>query len=259
MIIIYNLPGLVIGALGVLLGLMVAAITGLISLGVLTIAIAWIALGLWWRNKESQGGLKRSYPALFFIPLPFLGIPLALLAFAVFFVEAFGDKREGGRPDDPIAAMFQADERTLNEGHFGGDVALSEKIHGALATAAIDPKEVSNYHVFARVKPGSVLVLVKAPDLRKYKDPDRVRLLHAVDDVLSADDQFKGKPAYIGIKGRVAFGAIQTPPESIKLGNVLSDSLLYGFYGGDQASPKPAEVTAPSPVVPEGEADASAK
>lgn len=51
---------------------------------------------------------------------------------------------------------------------------------------------------------------------------------------------------YIGVKGRVALGAVRVPPDRTEIGSVVSESLLYPFYDKQVAS-RPA--TSPSPAV----------
>ena len=58
-----------------------------------------------------------------------------------------------------------------------------------------------------------------------------MQLLHAIGEILSEDDGLKAKKVYIGVKGRIAFGAIQVPPGRVKTGSVLRDSPLRDFYG----------------------------
>lgn len=87
MIIIYNLSGLLLAVAGVFVGLLVFLVSGWIGPGLLTIALIWFAGGLWWRNQEISPGVKRPFPAVYFIPLPFLAVPVAGLAVLMFVVD----------------------------------------------------------------------------------------------------------------------------------------------------------------------------
>src|SRR5262245_32739532 len=98
MIIICNLSGLLLAGAGIVAGLFVALLSGWFSLGLLTLAAIWLAGGLWWRNHDLSRGVKRPYPALFFIPLPFLAVPVAFVAVLLFLVIEIGAHT---KPADP--------------------------------------------------------------------------------------------------------------------------------------------------------------
>jgi hypothetical protein len=67
MILIYNMGGLLIGLAGIGAGFLVFLLSGKLFLGLLTIAVIWLAFG---RSKlDRQTGAKRPAPALFFVPL----------------------------------------------------------------------------------------------------------------------------------------------------------------------------------------------
>ncbi|MBX6316065.1 MAG: hypothetical protein IRY99_24605 [Isosphaeraceae bacterium] len=193
-------------------------------------AAVWFGLGLRWRQSGAPAGAPRRAPPLFFIPLPILALPPALLAVSLFFVELSA----GRRPIDPRAAQLRADERTLDQSRLGGEVELSEGLARDLAAITTAAAKADDYHVFTRATPEKVLVLVKVPNLKKYKESARVQLVGAIADLLSERDQLQGKQLYIGVKGQLTFGAIRVPPDLVKTGSVLSASLLYDFYG-----PKP--------------------
>jgi hypothetical protein len=236
MILIYNLPGLLVGIVGVAVGLVVALASGMLSLGVLALAAVWFGLGLWWRNSLAQDGVKRPYPALFFIPLPILAIPLALASLPLLLAE----KGASRRAVDPRAALLRADEKALDAARLGGEIALSRRIADALESGPIEEAKADDCHIFTRTGPGAVLVLVKAPNLRKYKETTRIRLLGAIAEAVSAGGQAEGRRIYIGVKGRVAFGAIRVPPDRVKTGAVVDPSPLYDFYGEKPATPAKA-------------------
>ena len=72
---------------------------------------------------------------------------------------------------------------------------------------------------------------MKAPALKSYTDEMRRTLLRQIVDILRADDQLKEKQVFIGIKGRLTYGAVQTPPGALEIGSAVPESKLYDFYG----------------------------
>lgn len=258
MIIIYNLAGLIVGAAGVLLGGMITAATGMLGAGVLTIALVWLVLGFLWRGWKMPPGQRRPYPSVFFIPLPFLAIPVLPLAVLILVGEVTGGghtQAPGGAvaATDPRVASFQDDERTLSQSAVGGDAELSQYLASALAAELTEKAKADKYHVFTRVNPESVLVLVKAPNLRAYKEKARVQLLQAITELLARRDDLKEKKAYIGIKGNLTFGAIQVPPNRVETGSVVLEQPLYDFYGpapGTPADTQPASISNTTPPTP---------
>jgi len=227
MIIVYNVSGLIVGMLGLFLGLLIAVVSGLISLGGLAAAVVWIGASLWWKYRARPEGKIGRFPAIFLIPLPFWAAPLALMSLLILVIEV----REGRRPLDPRMALFSADVRMLDSASFSGDVSLSKSIGDALGKITVAEARADNYHVFTKLGDDEVLVLIKSPNLKNFKMPARVELLHAIDSILASQPLTKGKQPYIGVKGRIAFGAILVPPNQIKTGSVLAESPLYDFYG----------------------------
>ncbi|HEY3964182.1 MAG TPA: hypothetical protein VGM05_06470 [Planctomycetaceae bacterium] len=227
MIIIYNLSGLILAGAGIVTGLFVFMLTGWFSPGLLTLAVIWFAGGLWWRNQELPPGVKRPFPALFFIPLPFLAVPVASVAVLGFLLIEWGMHTQ---PRDPRAERFRADERMLESAAATGDVQLAQKILTALPSIPVQGKSAGPNHVATRNNGDAILVLVKAPALKSYSDDVRRTLLLQIADILQADEQSKGKRIFIGIKGRLTYGAVQTPPNAVEIGSVVNESKLYDFY-----------------------------
>src|SRR5262249_3738081 len=159
---------------------------------------------LWWRRQKTESGARRPYPALYMIPLPVLAVLLALLSIHLSRVTT--DLRGGLRPDDPRAAMLRAAERTLARERFGGDAALSESLARFLALVTVPEAKADQYHVLTRTTPDKVLVLVKVPSLRKYKDSAREELVRMITVRLSGHSLSKGKQPYIGVKGVISYG-----------------------------------------------------
>ena len=245
MLIIFNLSGLIVGLIGLGLGLAAFMASGKLALGLVAIAVTWIGLGLWWKfgKPAPPGGERRKYPALFFIPLPFLAIPLVPLAFLVGIAEVM----VRAMPVDPRAPGLQADEQVLTTTRIGGDSAASEAVMGALDAVAPD-----GYHVLTRIKPDAVLVLVKAPDLKHVEEPGRARMLDALAAALEADPRTRGRRQYLGIKGRFAFGAVRVPPGRTEIAPLANRTPLLAFYGEPTAPAAPVPVAdkppAPSPA-----------
>jgi hypothetical protein len=227
MIIVYNPSGLIVCVVGLFLGLLVAVVSGLVSLGGATVATVWIGAGLWCKYRARPDGKIGRFPAIFFIPLPFLAAPLVLMSLLALVIEV----SVGRRPPDPREARFTADERMLDSASFSGDVSLSKSLGDALGKITVEEAKADNYHVFTKLGDDTVLVLIKSPNLKNFKMPARVELLHAIESILASQPQTKGKQPYIGVKGRIAFGAIRVPPDQIKTGSVLAESPLYDFYG----------------------------
>ena len=227
MIIVYNTSGLIVGVLGLFLGVLVVVASGLFSLGGATVAAVWIGAGLWWKYRARPDGETGRFPAIFFVPLPFWAAPVLLTSLLALFVEV----RAGRRAPDPRGARFTADERMLDSTAFSGDVPLSKSLRDALGKIVVAEARADDYHVFTKLGDGTVLVLIKSPKLQNFRMPARVQLLHAIESILASQPQTKGKQPYIGVKGRIAFGAIRVPPDQIKTGSVLAASPLYDFYG----------------------------
>jgi hypothetical protein len=227
MIIVYNRSGLIVGVLGLFLGLVAAVGSGLVSLGGATVAAVWIGAGLWCKYRARPDGQIGRFPAIFFIPLPFWAVPLVLMSLLALLIEV----RVGRRPPDPREARFRADERMLDSTSSSGDVSLSKSLLDALGKITVEEGMADNYHVFTKLGDDTVLVLIRSPNLKNFKMPARVELLHAIESILASQSQTKGKQPYIGVKGRIAFGAIRVPPDQIKTGSVLAESPLYDFYG----------------------------
>lgn len=242
MIIIYNLSGLLVGVAGVFVGFATLAVTRSLGLGVLALAVVWFVLGLGWRYFKTEPGVRRSFPALFFIPLPFLAVPLAPLAGLIFLIEVIGRSQ----PPDPRAERFRADEAQLDSSSASGDVALSKALRTGLQEVVVEGAKAESYSVFTRKSPDVVLVLMKVPNLRDYTDNARKQLLQTVVDLLRADDQLKDKKIYIGIKGKISFGATRVPPDVVKVGSVVSTSPLYEFYENEKSEPEKEKQSDPA-------------
>ena len=241
MIFIFNLSGLLLGLAGAAAGIVTIVLTGRLSFGVAILCFVWLAFG--WRKIDPATGAKRPFPSLFFIPLPFLALPLLLLTVPMLFVE----RDRPDTPRDPRAALLDADERSLRSSLVSGDAALSKKLRDVLVEAAASEVKPEEFRVFTRTRGGDVLVLVQVPNLKQFADTARVELLDAVETIVDLE-RSGGGGTYVGVKGRVAFGAIRVPPDVTKTGTVVPESMLYPFYGDAASSTQPAPATAPIEV-----------
>lgn len=244
MIIIYNLSGLLLGLAGIAAGLLVGLATRHLSLGLLAMALVWSIFG--WRRVDPVTQTKRPFPSVFFIPLAFIGILLVLASVPMFLVE----RVVRNAPRDPRAALLDADESTLRQFRVGGDAALSNDILEHLASIVEEKgAKVEDYHVFTRVGSDAVLVLVQVPNLKQYEPEAREQLLNFIEGMLWAEERVQGKKLYIGVKGRVAYGALRGPNDFTKTGAAVSERPLYEFYGAGPAT-VPATNTAPATTTP---------
>lgn len=235
MILIYNLSGLLLILAGAAVGIVAWLTTGYFSFAILFMSLVWLTFG--WRKTDPVTKAKKPYPSLFFIPLAFIAIPLAVLSVPMLIVERVAK----ALPRDPRAALLDADEAELRTNRLGGDRVLSTEVLEHLASLVESGEaKVEDYHVFTRVKPDAVLVLVLVPNLKEYQDTAREQLLNSIEGMLMAEDRTQGKRVYIGVKGRVSYGAIRGPDDFTKTGAVVVDRPLYEFYGPDGTTSAPA-------------------
>ncbi len=137
MIIIYNLSGLILASAGIMAGLVVFMVSGWISPGLLTLAVIWFVGGFWWRNqKDVSPGVKRPFPALYFIPLPFLAVPAAAVAALLLLVVDLGGRAQRA---DRRAELFRADDQMLDSAAATGELAVPANV--ALAGSPLGEKQ----------------------------------------------------------------------------------------------------------------------
>lgn len=229
MILIFNLPGLLIGAAGVAVGLLAAGATGRLWVGLIVIGWAWLLFGRGRRDPETN--LRGTAPSLFFIPLFYLAFPVLLLAIPAMITEG----RKGGVQSDTRSTRLNEAESTLNRLKLSGDGNLAGAVFDALEPIARDP----GMHVFAAKGQGRALVLVKLPDLKETSDTERVKLLDAAAGVLADREETGDLSPFIGLQGRFVYGAIRTPTGT-QVKSTVPESALLDYYG-----PRPSA----SPVV----------
>lgn len=226
MIVIYNFSGLLVGLLGIVILMAAAVVTGSAGFGLLLGGLTWVAAGFWWRSRVKPGEPKNPYPAVFFIPLPFIGIAIALAAIPTIFV----DMRRASLPVDPRAAQFKTDEDFLRKPTLGGNGNLSAAVHKAIT--ADDLKSTVN--VTTHVKNDRVLVLAQISHLKDYDKEARKKLLADVLKAVIASPDGKGKTAFVGIKGRTLYGIVHVPQSITQIGESVKEEALYDFYGPAQ-------------------------
>ena len=229
MVIIYNLSGLLVGLAGMAAGLLLFGVSGWLSAALFGLGAVWLAFGR--GKRDPSTGVKRPAPSLFFIPLFIPAIPILLLAPLV----VVFDVQRMGKVADPRYAQFRLDEKALNESKVNGDSALAGAVYDALVNEAHD----NAAHVYASAKDDRVLVLAKVPTLKEISKAGRGGLLKALGLALGQADASKGRQVYLGIKGRVAYGIVQTPT-GLTIDSVVSPDPLLNFYG-----PPPAEKAKP--------------
>ena len=226
MILVYNLSGLLLIVAGAAVGIVAWLTTGYFSFAILFMSLVWLTFG--WRKTDPVTKAKKPYSSVFFIPLVFVAMPLVVLSVPMLLVERVAK----AMPRDPRAALLDADEAELRTTRAGGDRVLSAEVLKHLATIVDSGNaKVEDYHVFTRVKPDAVLVLVLVPNLKQYQDTAREQLLNLIEGMLMAEDRTQGKRVYIGVKGRVSYGAIRGPDDFTKTGAVVLEKPLYDFYG----------------------------
>lgn len=232
MIIIYNISGLLIGALGLGLGFVVMVVMlGVgspifLCPGILSVAAVWCAFGRATPNLET--GEMRPAPALFFIPLFYWGLVIGVLSLPIAAVEFVAGPRANGvaagkAADNPRADQFRELERGLSRNQSDDDV-LSALLTGMIAKVL--PGEPVNVAIKSSDK--SVLVLMKLKDLKKIKDSDRKLLLNAIHEL--AEAHRPGVKVYAGIKGKLLFGAISVPGQPDLVGSSVAEKTLLAFF-----------------------------
>lgn len=231
---IYNLAGLLVGIAGFFVGLAAMLLAGRFSAGLVVMALTWLGLGLWWRRRGiGEGGTPRPYPALFFVPLPFASPVLLVLGLFAFVAENYAARN----PADPRAGQLREDIRTLSSSEASGDLALSREVREMLVASAVPAAKAEAFHVFTRVGPGSVLVLVQAPNLKTFAESARLQLLEALNQFATEHPRLQGKARYIGIRGKVAFGIVSATGQT-KTGTIVADTPLLAFYDSDKNAPE---------------------
>ncbi len=268
MFIVYTPSGLLLGIAGVIVGGALGAVTRSPGVAALGTAAVWIGFGRWKTDRET--GERRPAPSIYFIPLVFYGALLVPFAGILFYMQIFGlPGRERGasaeRGDsDERAALFDQDERALDRRIIGGDQEISTAIHGLIMTFVKDGVEDDVCHVLTRVKEDRVLTLVKLTCLKELDDEETASLIEliaavtarAVEDEDAGEGEGDEKDVYVGLKGRLVYGAVVLPGEDPDVAFSVPKEKLFPFY--DEVEPvredDPAHHVAgtdPDPAVPD--------
>lgn len=256
MILIYNLPGLLFGVLGVVVGFLVAsamlAVGSPVWLapGVLAIAGVWVAFGRAKPNFET--GEMRPAPSVFFIPLFYWGLLVGFLSLPLAALEVLarqGNQQNAGEraAQDPRQQQFQKLVDGLDR-NTSDDKALSEMV--TTMVARVLPGQPVN--VAIQSSESSVLVLMKLKNLKKIKDPDRQVLLSHIREL--AAERRPGVQVYVGIKGEIFFGAISASGQADDVGKLVEEKPLLAFFDS-LIKAEPAS-TPEGPETKSGEPDA---
>lgn len=245
MIIIFNLMGAVVTISGLLAGAVLLVLTGKVTIAILAIVSIWMYFGRSKADKET--GEKQPAPSVFFIPMFFWGIVGCLALFPAVMIDiamALNDGKPVVR--NPLTVQFEADEEGLASNE-SDDQELSKELRSMMSEVFPD------IYVNIRVKssPTAVLILMKAPDLKKVPEKTRKLLLEAIQKV--AREVRPDVLVYVGIRGRLAYGAVLTPDAPMSVGSIVDDHPLYGFYRTfpSEGEPDKVEMTPTNTAEPE--------
>lgn len=226
MLIIYNLSGFLVTLAGLVLGVVATCTTGLMSVGVFVASAVWIGGGLWWRSMKRADGTKWAWPAVFFVPMPIWGAVLLVLGGALSVGMDFASSR---RSKDPRHAMFQVDENAARGQMIAGDDATARAVYEVVTGTRYSGAFAQDVKVYASVKPEGVLTIVQISNLKLFSETARSEALDAIDGALAKLPALEGKKRYIGIKGKLIFGAVKTPTRrNLSVG---SGDDFVEFYG----------------------------
>ncbi|TVP96667.1 MAG: hypothetical protein EA381_16930 [Planctomycetaceae bacterium] len=235
MIIIYNPMGALVGLFGLIIGVALFVVTQSLAVGFLAIAGIWCWFGRSKLNLET--GKKRAAPSFFFIPLFYWGILVAIAAYPARLVDNAGGLNQG-QPvaDDPRADQFKLDEAGLRTNQ--SDAPELSAALGMLISETL-PSEPFNLSV--KSSDDAVLVLIKLPGLKELSERNRRALLEGVRN--AAQQQRPDVQVFVGIKGKLLYGAILTPDQPMQVGKIVSKDALYAFYRSEE-TPDEAAVDA---------------
>ena len=118
----------------------------------------------------------------------------------------------------------------------------------ALRDATVEAAGADDYSVFTRRRPGAVLVLLKAPNLKTYGDSAREQLVEGVAAIVAAETPGDPPDVFVGVTGRTLFGAVRTPAGGLRTGGAVSPRPLYAFYDDEPRTPAPPSADPDPPV-----------
>ena len=114
---------------------------------------------------------------------------------------------------------------------------MATAVHQRLLSSPFDGSVPTDCAVYVSPEADAtkpVLVLVSIENLKKFSDTARHALLDAVEETVRAGSTTR--PVYIGVKGKLLFGAIRTP-RTTRVGSAVDDDLLLDFFGPTAAMP----------------------
>ena len=234
--IIYNISGLLLGLSGVIVAVTLYMLTGIPSLGLFALAALWIAFG---RPRPAlTDGRRDPAPALFFIPLAFLAVPIVVAGIASAVQQIRGPAHEAvaalvspEKVQAPHTAreLLRADERVLAAEQFSGNVELSKKVFTALK-AVVNPRlKPYDAHVFTRIAGDKLVVLIRLESLRHAETDGRGELLDLLAQTIATVPEAATKNLYLGLRGMLLYGGILTPAGRAEGKAVPAEALLAAY------------------------------
>jgi len=228
-----NQRGMIIGAIGLAAGFMLALVIKL-SFGLMLAAAIWIIFGMP-RMVEAEG--RRRFAKVLYIPLPIIGTAVMLVVPTVNSVE----RTIANRPINPHVLALNADEAWLGKAQYTGDTALSQRV-GEMMEISRPSRLVSSEpaRVYTRHAGDRLLVLVKIEWLSELGDDMRLRLIEQISDVAWSAAKVPRDRVYIGVKGRLLYGAMQVDGKAV-VQKFISEKRLAEFY-------EPAKTSTTRPI-----------
>jgi hypothetical protein len=165
MLLVHNRTGLILGLIGIFVGMVAAALTGWLGVGGLTLAAIWFGGGLWWKYRPRPDGLPGRYPSIYFIPLPFLAVPVVLLSMVALVLDArdargtarkapTGERAAAPEAGPPAQPPLPEDADPVDRALYVLASAKSFRWSGALlGLSRLDPQPARRDEVVAAVRP----------------------------------------------------------------------------------------------------------
>jgi MFS family permease len=215
-----NRRGISMGLIGAGLGLVTALIGGL-AYGFLAVGIWWIVSSIPLPGQKSSDGKRPQFPWLLLLPLPVWGV--VALGFVRPIYQA--EKAQALLDADPRLIELHVDEQSLSSDRTTGDPVICDSVAKAIKPF-IGSSANEDVHVLVNHNQDNVLVLIMLPTLSQLPEQSRDKLLGAVMSGISENESH----VFIGIKGNLLFGAVQTPPDVRHIGQFVSEQTLLPFY-----------------------------
>jgi hypothetical protein len=210
---------MIVGLTGFLAGFCVFLATGKASLGLVALAAVWF----FWGRRKSMLSDTPTLPSIYFIPLRYAALVVCLLALGL----AAAEHARAQQPPNHLREMLKRDEAILRDSLLSGSHELAREVQAALSPL------LGECSVRARVEPHAVLVLARHPKLKEFEASRLGVLLEEMERVVRAQPALKDRPLYLGVRGRLMYGAVQAPGRSAQTGTLLGEELepFYVPYG----------------------------